>query len=130
VLVVDDSRDAAESLALVLRLQGHEARVALDGPEALDALDAFRPDAVLLDVGLPGMDGYEVARHIRQRPAFGRTTLVAVTGYGREEDRRRAAEAGFDHHLTKPADPAVLDRLLRGGGGNGQAHDAAHRGSP
>src|SRR5262249_34854516 len=100
VLVVDDHWDGAESTAALLRIQGHEVRTAHDGPEALEAARAFRPQVVLLDIGLPGMDGYEVARRLRQEPESGGVVLVAVTGYGRDEDRRAAAAAGFDHHLV------------------------------
>ncbi len=112
VLVVDDSRDAAESLALLLRAAGHEVSTAYAGPAALEAARAFRPEAVLLDIGLPGMDGYEVARRLRRESGLDRALLVAVTGYGQDEDRRRAHEAGFDHHLVKPADLETLQGIL------------------
>jgi CheY-like chemotaxis protein len=117
--VVDDSVDCADSLATLLRVAGHEVRTAYDGPTALEAAEAFRPEVVLLDIGLPRMDGYEVARRLRERErAGGRALLVAVTGYGQEEDRRRAEEAGFDAHLVKPAGPAALQRLLPGAEGH------------
>jgi len=91
---------------------GHETHTAHDGVEAVQAAATFRPQVVLLDIGLPKMDGYEAARNIRQRP-WGKTMLlVALTGWGQEEDRRRTREAGFDHHLTKPVDPADLEGLL------------------
>ncbi len=112
VLIVDDNADSAESLALLLSMRGHEVRTAHDGPAALEAAEAFRPQAVLLDIGLPGMDGYEVARRLRDRPGAEGVLLVALTGYGQEDDRRRAAEAGFDAHLVKPAEPAAVHRLL------------------
>ena len=112
VLVVDDNADAANSLTLLLRMMGHEVRTVGDGQAALDVTQSFRPDLVLLDIGLPGMSGYEVARLLRRSPALRETWLVALTGWGQEEDRRRAKEYGFDHHLTKPADPADLKRLL------------------
>jgi signal transduction histidine kinase/integral membrane sensor domain MASE1/ActR/RegA family two-component response regulator len=112
VLVVDDNADAADSLAQLLRLAGHEVRVAYDGPAALEAARTYRPDAVLLDIGLPGMSGYEVAKLLRTQPGPRPTLLVAVTGYGRQEDRRRSREAGFDVHLTKPVDPHELERVL------------------
>ncbi len=112
VLVVDDNQDVADSLALVLRLGGHDVRVAHDGPAALEAAHAYRPEVVLLDIGLPGMTGYEVARRLRQEPPAGLALLIALTGYGQEEDRRRSSEAGFDVHLTKPVDPADLKELL------------------
>jgi PAS domain S-box-containing protein len=112
VLVVDDNVDAADSVALLMRMDGHEVRTAYDGPTALRVAPEFRPQVVLLDIGMPGMDGYEVARRLRGE--FGREVLlVAMTGFGQEEDRRRATEAGFDHHLVKPADPAALDDILR-----------------
>jgi CheY-like chemotaxis protein len=107
ILVVDDNVDAAESLAVLLRIQGHDVRTAIDGPAALHVAEAFRPEVVLLDIGLPKMDDYEVARRLREQAGMGNTLLVALTGYG-QEDRRRAEEAGFDAHLVKPADPAAL----------------------
>ncbi len=112
VLVVDDNRDAAESLTMLLRAAGHEVQTAHSGPAALEAARAFRPEAVLLDIGLPGLDGYEVARRLRGEAGCGGALLVAVTGYGQDEDRRRAREAGFDHHLVKPADLATLQEIL------------------
>jgi signal transduction histidine kinase len=111
VLIVDDNEMVAESLAMIVRLNGHVVREAHDGEEALEAVREFHPDVVLLDIGLPGMNGYEVARRIR-RELDQRLTLVALTGYGREEDRRRSREAGFDHHLTKPIDPDALESFL------------------
>jgi signal transduction histidine kinase/CheY-like chemotaxis protein len=111
ILVVDDNFDAASSLAMILELLGAKVRTAQGGAEALEVFDAFDPVAVLLDIGMPGMDGYEVARRLRE--SFpGRSTLVALTGWGQEDDRRRAREAGFDHHLTKPADIGALQSLL------------------
>jgi two-component system CheB/CheR fusion protein len=115
VLVVDDNVDAAESLVLLLRLRGHEVEVAFSGPMALETVAAFKPDVVLLDIGLPGLDGYQVARAIRRQEGGAKMILVALTGYGQEEDRRLALEAGFDHHLTKPVDPAVIYELLAAG---------------
>jgi two-component system CheB/CheR fusion protein len=112
VLVVDDNVDAAESLALLLRVERHEVRTAHDGPTALHVAEAFRPEVVLLDIGLPRMDGYEVARRLRGQAGFQKALLVALTGYGQDEDRRRAEEAGFDAYLVKPADPAALHELL------------------
>ena len=108
VLVVDDSRDAAETLALLVELSGHEARVAYDGPSALEIARGFQPQVVLLDIGLPGMSGYDVARAVRADPRLRSALLVAVTGWGADEDRRRSREAGFDLHLTKPTDAAEL----------------------
>ncbi len=112
VLVVDDNWDAAESLALLLEVAGHQVRTCPDGRSALEAAEQFRPEAVLLDIGLPGMDGYEVARRMRQLPATRGALLVALTGYGQEDDQRRAHEAGFNHHLIKPADLEALAGLL------------------
>lgn len=112
VLVVDDNCDAARSLAMVLRSLGAYVHVANDGPTALDALDAYSPSVVLLDIGMPGMDGLEVARRIRDRRKGRQALLIALTGWGQEEDKRRTREAGFDHHLIKPADISALQRLL------------------
>jgi PAS domain S-box-containing protein len=112
VLVVDDNVDAAQSLAMLLEFRGHEVRVAHDGQAAVPAVCDFRPDVVLLDLGLPGMNGYEVAREVRSRPEFANLVLAAVTGYGQEEDRRRSREAGFDYHFVKPVDPKDLESLL------------------
>jgi CheY-like chemotaxis protein len=112
VLVVDDNADAADSAAMLLRLSGHQVEVAHDGHSALEAARAFRPEIVLLDIGLPGMNGYEVARELRSRPENRGLVLAAVTGYGQDEDRRRAHEAGFDYHLTKPLAPGVLTSFI------------------
>jgi CheY-like chemotaxis protein len=114
VLVVDDNVDAAESIAMILRESGYDVRCVHDGPSALQAAKAYRPDVVVLDIGLPGMSGYDVARQLREQPEFRRTPLVAVTGYGQEEDRRLSQEAGFDHHLTKPVDPDALQAFVSG----------------
>ena len=108
ILVVDDNVDAAETLAMLLRLDGHHVRVVHDGPAALEAARSRVPEVVLLDIGMPGMDGYEVARRLRQLPGLAGVVLVALTGWGQEQDRQRSKEAGFDHHLTKPADPQAL----------------------
>lgn len=109
ILVVDDNADAAESLSRLLRLTGHETRAVFDGPSALEAVGGFQPHLVLLDLGLPEMDGYEVARRIREIPEMAGARLIAVSGYGETEHRQRSAEAGFDQHLTKPVN---LDALL------------------
>lgn len=112
ILVVDDNRDSADTLALLLRARGHQVQTAFDGVEAVQAAAAFRPDLVLLDIGMPKMNGYDAAREIRSG-VFGATmTLVAMTGWGQDDDKRRALEAGFDVHLTKPLDPRELERLL------------------
>jgi CheY-like chemotaxis protein len=112
VLVVDDNLDAADSLALLLRVEGHEVQVCHDGGEALATIAKFQPEVVLLDIGLPGMDGYEVARRLRTHPATESALLVALTGYGQEEDIRRSRAAGFDHHFVKPADVGALTTLF------------------
>ena len=112
ILVVDDNRDAAMSMSLLLKLLGSEVRVAFNGPDALQAIAEFKPAIVLLDIGMPGMDGYEVARRIRKQREFDGVTLIALTGWGQEDDRRRSQSAGFDHHLTKPADMVTLEALL------------------
>jgi CheY-like chemotaxis protein/two-component sensor histidine kinase len=112
ILVVDDSKDSAESMSLLLRLEGQDVQIASDGLEAVAAAERFRPDVVLLDIGLPRINGYEAARRIREQ-AWGQSMfLIAVTGWGQEDDRRRAKEAGFDQHLTKPVDPATVLELL------------------
>ena len=103
VLVVDDNRDAAESLALLLEMLGATTRVESSGEDALRALSEFRPALAIVDIGMPGMDGHEVARRARARPELDAITLVALTGWGQAEDRRLSMLAGFDRHLTKPA---------------------------
>jgi PAS domain S-box-containing protein len=112
IVVVDDNRDSADSLARLLKLMGHEVRTAGDGREALEVAESFRPDLVLLDIGMPELNGYEAARHIRRQPWGKDLLLVAQTGWGQEEDKRRALEAGFDHHLTKPVEPAAVQKLI------------------
>jgi CheY-like chemotaxis protein len=112
VLVVDDNRDATETLELLLQLWGHEVQSALDGREAISRAVEFRPEIVLLDIGLPGMSGYDVARQLRSLPGFRDLFIVAVTGYGQESDRLRSQEAGFGHHLVKPVQPEVLQELI------------------
>ncbi len=112
ILVADDNRDAADTLAVLLRLGGHEVHAVHDGQEAVEAVGWFRPEIVLLDIGMPKLTGYEVASRLREEPWGKRMVLVAVTGWGQEEDKRRAMQAGFDHHLTKPVDPAALEKVL------------------
>jgi len=111
VLVVDDSEDAADSLATLLGVMGYEVRTAYDGPEAITAADEFQPAVALLDIGLPQLSGYDIARHVRQRRG-NEVLLVAITGWGQEGDKLKAREAGFDHHFTKPADFGVLLELI------------------
>jgi signal transduction histidine kinase/ActR/RegA family two-component response regulator len=112
ILVVDDNRDSAMSLSLLLELDGHDVRRAYDGLEALEIADHFRPEVTLLDIGMPKLDGYGAARELRQREWAKDTLLVALTGWGQQEDKRLAREAGFDHHMVKPVDPETLRRLL------------------
>ena len=112
VLLVEDNDDVADSLTMLLELLGHRVRVAPDGPSALEAARTNVPDVMLVDIGLPGIDGYEVARRVRADDALRGVVLVALTGYGREEDRARALAAGFDHHLVKPVDPDTLQGLV------------------
>jgi CheY-like chemotaxis protein len=112
ILVVDDNRDSAESLARILQAQGHQVRTSFDGASAIEAARAFRPSFILLDIGMPGLDGYETARRIREE-SFGReAVLIALTGWGQTEDRQHSGLAGFDAHLTKPVDVSLLYALL------------------
>lgn len=114
LLVVDDNRDSANMLAALLEVMGHEVRIANDGATAISLAAEYRAEAVFLDIGLPEMDGYEVARKLRGSPGYTRATLVAFTGYGQQEDRRRVQEAGFDHHLVKPTAAAELIKIIDG----------------
>jgi len=111
VLVADDNVDAGESLAMLLRLDGHEVELASNGPQAVELFERMQPEIAILDIGMPGLNGYEVAKRIRQKGAR-HVTLIAVTGWGQEADKARAAESGFDHHFTKPVEPAVLSALV------------------
>jgi CheY-like chemotaxis protein len=110
--VVDDNADAANTLAMLLNLDGHEVRAVYSARTALEAVQGFEPDVVLLDIGLPEMDGYEVARHIREEPTFAGLRLVALTGYGQAEDKQRTSAAGFDDHLVKPVEMRALQEAL------------------
>lgn len=112
ILVVDDNTDAAESLSLLLQLNAHEIRTATNGRDALALMRDFTPDIAFLDIGMPGMTGYELAQRMRALPALAHTTIVAVTGWGSEEDQQRSREAGFDHHFTKPIAAETVSRLL------------------
>ena len=113
ILVVDDNRDAADSLAMLLGMDGHEVRVAYSGQQTLDLLQTlFKPELLILDIGLPDVTGYELARRLREEPDLQEATLVALTGWGQEEDKQRARAAGFNHHLTKPVDPERLAALI------------------
>jgi PAS domain S-box-containing protein len=124
VLVVDDNHDVAETLAMLLESLGHRVEMAHDGRRAIEIAQALQPEVVVLDIGLPGMDGYQVAKEIRRKPPLQKAMLIALSGYGQEEDRRRSQEAGFDYHLVKPVSWTVLESLLatpatRRAGGSG-----------
>ena len=113
MLIVDDNQDSARSMATLQGLRGHETRTAFTGPEAVVAAAEFIPEVVLLDIGLPGLDGYEVARRLRAMPALAGVFLVAMTGYGSDEDRAAGKNAGFDEHLVKPVNLDILREWLR-----------------
>jgi CheY-like chemotaxis protein len=128
ILVVDDNQDSAISMTLLLELQGHEVHVAHAGQTALSVASDKRPDVILLDIGMPGMNGYEVARHLRAQEAFDNTLLVAITGYGRASDLKQTESAGFDHHLVKPVDYDKLQAVLSTcGGSSGPRRNAVPR---
>jgi CheY-like chemotaxis protein len=112
VLVVDDNKDAAESMSMLLEMWGHQVVYAYDGPTALETARTWQPEAVFLDIGLPGMDGYQVAERLRELPQGKDAILIAITGYGQDDDRRRSRRAGIDHHLVKPVAPDALRRLI------------------
>jgi CheY-like chemotaxis protein len=112
VLIVEDNPDTANSLQIVLKLLGFEARVAYTGPEGVEATHAFRPDVVVCDIGLPGLNGWDVAHKVRADPATAATRFIALSGYSTDEDRRRSQEAGFECHLVKPVDVDDLLPLL------------------
>jgi CheY-like chemotaxis protein len=113
ILIADDNRDSAETLAALLRMEGHEVTSVHDGPVALSVFGELKPDVALLDIGMPGLTGYEVARKMRQSAPRAPLTLIAITGWGQDIDKERAFAAGFDHHLTKPVDPQRLVELLK-----------------
>lgn len=112
ILVVDDNIDAAKMLGLVVKVLGNSVRLAHDGRDAIVAAEEFRPDLILMDIGMPHMNGYEAVRHLRAQSWGKDLYIVALTGWGQEEDRRKSKEAGFNQHLVKPVDPAELQRLL------------------
>lgn len=112
ILIVDDNRDGAASLAMLLKVLGNETRTAHDGLQGVEVAESFRPDAIVLDIGLPQLNGYEVCRRIRAQQWGKQILIVAATGWGQEEDRRRSKEAGFDHHFVKPVDAAQFINLL------------------
>lgn len=112
LLVVDDNRDAAETMSMLLQMWGHEVVFAYDGPSALETAEQWQPEAVILDIGLPGMNGYEVAARLRELPHARGAVLIAITGYGQDDDRLRSQRAGIDHHLVKPVAPDALRDLV------------------
>jgi len=112
VLIADDNVDGAASLAMLIEAAGYQVSIAHSGPDALHMAASCRPHVAILDIGMPGMDGYQVAQKIRSEAWGIHMTLIALTGWGQEDDKRRAQRAGFDHHMTKPVDPAQLDVLL------------------
>jgi len=112
ILVVDDNQDSALSMAMMLSIMGHDTRTAHDGESAVTTAESFLPEVVLLDIGLPKLNGYEVAQRIRQQPWGESMYLIAVTGWGQDEDRQRSAEVGLNVHMVKPVEPATLEKLL------------------
>ncbi len=112
ILVVDDNVDSAQCMEMLLKIDGHEVYVAHDGRAAIDTAQMFHPQVVLLDIGLPKMDGYEVARRLREWPEMRKAVLIALTGYGRPEDHRLSEQAGFDYHLTKPVNPNKVQDIV------------------
>jgi CheY-like chemotaxis protein len=112
LLIADDLKDSADTLAMMLKMMGHEVHTAYDGEEAVAAAAQFQPDVVLLDIGMPKLNGYDACRQIRQQPGGKQMLLIALTGWGKEDDRRQTDQAGFDHHMVKPVDPAALMRLI------------------
>jgi CheY-like chemotaxis protein len=114
ILVVDDNHDSALSLAMMLSIMGHETRTAHDGESAVATAESFLPDVVLLDIGLPKLNGYEVAQRIREQAWGTSMFLIAVTGWGQDEDRQRSSEVGLNVHMVKPVEPAALEQLLAG----------------
>jgi CheY-like chemotaxis protein len=114
VLVVDDNADAAESIAVLLRIEGHEVKTVMDAMQALACIEDFAPQAAVVDIGLPGMNGYELAESIRANRALAQPLLIALTGYGQAEDFDRSRDAGFDHHFVKPADLKAIQAAING----------------
>ena len=128
ILVVDDNADAAQSIALLLQLSGHDARVVTESVKVIAACAEFDPQVIILDIGLPTIDGYQLARELRRRPGGADVALVALTGYGQQHDRERAREAGFDHYFVKPVDPERLQAAIRAGRGS-NGHSSSHPGT-
>jgi two-component system OmpR family response regulator len=120
VLLVDDSVDAAEAMSMLLETLGHEVRVVHDGPSALAIVDDFAPEVVILDIGLPGMSGFDVARELRMRAATKTALLIALTGYGADSDKQEARDAGFDHHLVKPVSFTAIETVIAASFSGGQ----------
>src|SRR5688572_33246849 len=114
ILVVDDNHDSALSLAMMLSIMGHDTKTAHDGESAVETAEAFQPQVILLDIGLPKLNGYEVAQRIREQPWGVSMYLIAVTGWGQDEDRQRSSEVGLNVHMVKPVEPAALEQLLAG----------------
>ena len=112
ILVVDDSVDSADSLSMLLQINGHDTRTAFDGVEAVECAGEFRPQVILLDIGLPRLNGYDACRQIREQPWGQDMTIIALTGWGQDEDKQRTLDAGFDGHIVKPVDQATLQTLL------------------
>jgi DNA-binding response OmpR family regulator len=112
ILIVDDNQDSAESLASLLSIHGNDVCTAYEGLQALEVAEDYRPEVILLDLGLPGINGFEIAKQMRLSPVLAGTTIVAITGFGTENDRRLSRDAGFDYHLVKPVDFTMLQRLL------------------
>lgn len=112
ILVVDDNHDSALSLAMMLSIMGHDTKTAHDGESAVATAESFQPEVVLLDIGLPKLNGYEVAQRIREQPWGAAMYLIAVTGWGQDEDRQRSAEVGLNQHMVKPVEPSALEKLL------------------
>jgi CheY-like chemotaxis protein len=123
ILVVDDNHDSALSMAMMLSIMGHETRTAHDGESAVTTAESFLPEVVLLDIGLPKLNGYEVAQRIREEPWGASMFLIAVTGWGQDEDRERSSEVGLNLHMVKPVEPSALEKLLAGLPGNGSSAD-------
>jgi CheY-like chemotaxis protein len=111
-MIADDNSDAAVTAQILLELMGFEVATAHDGLQAVDVANAFHPAVILLDIGMPGLNGYEAYRRIHQQPWSAKSTFIALTGWGKDEDREKSLDAGFDHHLVKPVDPAALEHLL------------------
>lgn len=112
ILVADDNEDSAAAMAIILKLLGSEVRTANDGLEAIEIAENFRPEIILLDIGMPGKNGYDVCHYLRQQSWGGKVIIAVLTGWGQDEDKRRSEEAGFNHHLVKPVDPNDLEKLL------------------